>query len=414
MLAYGPRVNNDASINQDPNLPDYLFSNALITDTNTSTAAATVFTLDTPATTSSEYCGSFADSNIRIVKTGGGTFMPEGPMCLIQTAAGLEIDDGMVELRPEFNSTDSGNNLALTMNGGTLDLEGGQIEQQSPPQLHLSQLDGTAAATITDYSSTLAGSGSQYYSTEIVMQLVAQSHPSIFAGVIQQQAPSAANDIAGQPIELVLDGVDQGSEGTLVLTGANAYLGGTVVDAGCLQVGDGVTPSASIEGPVSVSSADGLVFDVAAGVSETFAGPLGVYPLYGTWPISSAVGSMLKTGPGTLTLAIGGASASSTFGAITVNGGTLEFGSSNYLPKSTSLVVDDGATVDMDGHSITATNGAFSTVTLNNGSIINSSATRATLTASDSFNLANGTIGRKGRSGWRSKREQTDRWERDD
>ena len=187
--------------------------------------------------------------------------------------------------------------------------------------------------------------------------------------------------------------MDQGSEGTLVLTGANVYLGGTVVDAGCLQVGDGVTPSASIEGPVSVSSADGLVFDVAAGVSETFAGPLGVYPLYGTWPISSAVGSMLKTGPGTLTLALGGASASSTFGAITVNGGTLEFGNSNYLPKSTSLVVDDGATVDMDGHSITATNGAFSTVTLNNGSIINSSATRATLTASDSFNLANGTIG---------------------
>ena len=196
-----PALNNDASINQDPNLPDYLFSNALITDTNTSTAAATVFTLDTPATTSSEYCGSFADSNIRIVKTGGGTFMPEGPMCLIQTAAGLEIDDGMVELGPEFNSTDSGNNLALTMNGGTLDLEGGQIEQQSPPQLHLSQLDGTAAATITDYSSTLAGSGSQYYSTEIVMQLVAQSHPSIFAGVIQQQTPSAANDIAGQPID---------------------------------------------------------------------------------------------------------------------------------------------------------------------------------------------------------------------
>ena len=59
------------------------------------------------------------------------------------------------------------------------------------------------------------------------------------------------------------------------------------------------------------------------------------------------------------------------------------------MASETQLIIDNGANVELDGFSTAAP----ASVTLNNGNIINSSGTAATLTANVAFNLANGMIG---------------------
>ena len=97
------------------------------------------------------------------------------------------------------------------------------------------------------------------------------------------------------------------SSASLILTGTNnAYSGGTAINMGKLQIGDGATSPGSLPGNVTISSstANALTFNTPAGMSITAGGN-----------ISGSSSGLLKNGAGVLTL-----SGSNTYsGPITVS-----------------------------------------------------------------------------------------------
>ena len=104
--------------------------------------------------------------------------------------------------------------------------------------------------------------------------------------------------------------------GTLILLGANTYAGGTTINSGTLQIGNGTT-TGSIVGNVIDNAA--LVFDRSDGV--TFNGAI------------SGTGSLTQSGTGSLTLS----GANTYMGATTVNAGTLALGSGGSIASSSGL-----------------------------------------------------------------------------
>jgi fibronectin-binding autotransporter adhesin len=116
--------------------------------------------------------------------------------------------------------------------------------------------------------------------------------------------------------------------GTLLVTGANTYGGGTAVSAGTFQIGDGGT-TGSIIGNITNNAA--LVFDRSDNV--TFPG------------VITGTGGLTKAGAGVLTLT----SSSLFFGRTVVTGGALDIaqnfvlqGSTVVAPSTGSLVFDQG------------------------------------------------------------------------
>ena len=102
--------------------------------------------------------------------------------------------------------------------------------------------------------------------------------------------------------------------GTLVLTGAgNSYGGGTTINNGSLQIGDGSTSPGSLPGNVVISSATlgALTFNMPASASLTVGGNV------------SGSGGLTVTGSGLVTLS----GSSSYTGPTAVSGGTLQFSS---------------------------------------------------------------------------------------
>jgi fibronectin-binding autotransporter adhesin len=147
-----------------------------------------------------------------------------------------------------------------------------------------------------------------------------------FSGIIDNNGSEA--------IQLIKTG-----SGTQILTGHNTYAGGTVVNSGILQIGDGSTPNAAIVGNVSIANG---TLTIANPNTQTFAGAL------------TGSGVFLKTGAGNLSLAGNNAAFA---GTINVNGGTLTIaaqtdaialnvGASGIAGQSGSLVVP--ATGDLE------------------------------------------------------------------
>ena len=187
----------------------------------------------------------------------------------------------------------------------------------------------------------------------------AASNNLTFAGNVTNAGSRLTVDGAGNT---TIGGVVSGSggltktgTGTLVLSGANTYEGGTLVSAGQLS-GD----SASIQGNVTNNAS--LVFNQTT--TGTYAG------------VISGSGSLTKNAAGVLTL-----SGSNTYtGGTTVNAGTLALGAANRLADSGAVTVNAGS-FDLGGFSDTV--GA---VTLAGGSIAN-----GTLTGS-SYDVRSGNV----------------------
>ena len=136
--------------------------------------------------------------------------------------------------------------------------------------------------------------------------------------------------------------------GALTLSGANTYSGGTTIAVGLL-----VGSTSSLQGNILNNSA--LQFDQAA--DGTYAG------------VISGTGTLAKSGAGTLTL-----TASHTFtGGTSIDAGVLRAGATNVFSSGSTIVIAPGATFDLGGFSQTvgglSGNGAISlgTATLTTG-----------------------------------------------
>ena len=118
--------------------------------------------------------------------------------------------------------------------------------------------------------------------------------------------------------------VVQAGTGTTVLTASNSYTGGTSIDSGTLQIGNGGT-TGSIAGDVANSSL--LTFDR----SDTLA--------YGG--VISGAGSVTQAGAGTTVLT----GANSYSGGTTIAAGTLQIGDGGTVGSIAGNVANNGALV---------------------------------------------------------------------
>jgi autotransporter family porin len=120
-------------------------------------------------------------------------------------------------------------------------------------------------------------------------------------------------------------------DGTLILSAANTYTGGTTVSAGALTVTGTLGSGGAYAGDIANNGK--LTFDQTA--DQTLSG------------IVSGTGSLTKTGSGTLTL-----SGTNTYaGNTTVSAGTLELTGSlgNDLAYAGGVIVESGGTFDLSG-----------------------------------------------------------------
>jgi autotransporter-associated beta strand protein len=220
-----------------------------------------------------------------------------GDMTPANAVFGSAGNTGTVIIGPATGSYGANSASTIEVAFGTL-RNGGTAGQG------LAALTGNSAATTVDLGATLdvndksltitnlLGAGSVTLGTNATTALTANA--GAFMGAIKG---------AGQ--------LNKSTAGTLELTGANTYTGGTTINGGTLQIGDGGT-NGSIAGNVTDNAS--LVFD--RGDSLIFAGNI------------TGGGSLTKNGAGTLTLTGTGSNYSN---GTTINGGVLGFSNSKAV-----------------------------------------------------------------------------------
>jgi fibronectin-binding autotransporter adhesin len=252
------------------------------------------------------------------------------------------------------------------------------------------------------------------------------TNPLTVSGVISDAAGTTGLTLAGT--------------GTLILTNANTYTGGTTVNSGAaLQLGDRLGAKGSVASDIADNGLVTFANPTAQSYSGTIsgtgavvaAGP-GTLTLTGSSSYSggttvaggaalqlgdglmqngsvtgnvlnnglltfanpnaqtfagaiSGAGSLLKTAAGTLTLS----GASSYLGGTTVGGGALQYGIDNALPAASNVTIVTGGQLDLSTFS-----GTVGTVTLTSGAITgDASGFPVPILTAGNISVASGTIG---------------------
>jgi fibronectin-binding autotransporter adhesin len=249
------------------------------------------------------------------------------------------IIDNVLDGVDGLNKTDGG---TLVLNGsniytGTTTLSGGYLSVSSDANL------GAASNPLDFEGGTLkiTGTGFQQTSRNIVWG-------SAGGGF---DIDDANNTFTVTQALTGTGGLLKSGAGTLVLSGANTYAGGTVIGAGTLQ-GD----STSLQGNITNNAT--LAF--AQNADGTFVGAI------------SGSGGLIKNGAGTLTLS----GVNSYGGGTIVNAGTLQ-GDSNSLQGN----IDNHATVAFAQN----TDGTFAGAVSGTGQLIKTGSGTLTLTGANSY-----------------------------
>jgi fibronectin-binding autotransporter adhesin len=309
------------------------------------------FTINTGATNGT---GGFANG------LGGGTFS------VVVSGDNLDLDftPGLTNLywNPASTTSTMGNWVSTPPGTG-----GTGIWIQTDPswntqaQPQTANFAGTAGAVTVDAGGVTATNGIEFSTTGY----------TVTGGTITLSSTGTNNVITTDSnVTATLSsalstgaGITKAGLGTLIFNTAQGYTGGTTVNGGTLQLGDGTN-----NGSVALNITDNSVVAFANGTSL----------IYGN--VISGGGSVVVSGPGTLSLSGQNSYSSGT----TVSGGTLALGASNTLPTTGAITVN-GGTLDLAGNTQTA--GAVTVSS--SGMAIISSVAGGTLTGS-SYVVNNG------------------------
>ncbi|KQY35455.1 hypothetical protein ASD38_02545 [Caulobacter sp. Root487D2Y] len=325
----------------------------------------------------------------------GGTVVDAGAL-RISADANLGAASGALSL--------NGASLATTASFGsgravTLGEDGGVVSPDGATQLTLSGVIGGVGALRKSGAGTLVLSGANTYAggTVIgagVLAVTADANLGAATGALDLDggtlrfdagfnpaasrsmtlAPSGgAIDTNGHDVALAQGVVGAGAlvkigAGTLTLAGDNGYSGGTTIQAGALQIGNGGA-TGGVLGDVANNA--GLIFNRSDAV--TFGG------------LISGGGALTKLGAGTLTL-IG---ANTYAGGTTISAGTLRVGDGAARGGLAGDIVDNAALVFNRGDAVT-----FAGAISGSGTVSQTGA--GTLTLGGANTYSGGTIARSG------------------
>ncbi|KXO75887.1 autotransporter-associated beta strand repeat-containing protein [Brucella anthropi] len=194
---------------------------------------------------------------------------------------------------------------------------------------------------IDDSKGSISAAGLQFATDGYRLTGAALNLDNADQPIIRVGDGSAAGKAIAATIEVELQGskgINKTDYGTLILTGANHYTGGTTVTGGVLQIGSGGT-AGSIDGNVNLTGdAYGrgtLAFDRSDLV--TFAGNI------------SGVGNVVQKGDGTTTFT----GDNSYAGGLTVEKGKAQAGVAGHAFGTGTLKVKAGARADLNGFDTT-------------------------------------------------------------
>ncbi len=231
---------------------------------------------------------------------------------------------------------------SLTFDGGTLNSTASFASARAVNLLSAGRVD-TDAATSLNLGGSLSGAGSlEKFGAGTLILTGTGSYAggtTIAAGVLQIGNGGTTGSIVGdvsnngtlvfeRSDDIAFDGAVSGTgglrqagSGTLVLTGANTYAGGTTITGGSLQIGDGGTV-----GAITGNVANDGVLAFNRSDSFAFAG------------VISGSGAVRQDGPGVTILS----------GANTYTGGTV-IGAGTLQITADANLGDAGGDVDLDG-----------------------------------------------------------------
>ncbi|MES2254048.1 MAG: autotransporter domain-containing protein [Pseudomonadota bacterium] len=266
----------------------------------TSTAAA-IFPQDQVVlggASNSTFAFNITNPNAALYKVGSGTVVLTGAN---SNTGGTSILGGTLQIG---NSGTNGSIVGDVTNNGSL------VFDRSDFVIFAGAISGTGSLVQTG-GGTLRLEGANTYTGGTLIgagSTLATFGDGIITGTLAGNVIDNGALVFGFPNTVIFPGIISGtgsvgqSVGTLILTGANTYTGGTDTGTGTIRVGNGGT-TGSIVGDVLDRTS--LVFDRSDAV--TFAGTV------------SGIGSLTQVGSGTLTL-----TGTNTYAGLTnVNAGTL-------------------------------------------------------------------------------------------
>jgi fibronectin-binding autotransporter adhesin len=274
-----PTLDLNGSYQQVASIADFGgFTNGTITNSATNTPAVLILSPTSGATT---YSGVIQDgagsSTVGLIMNGTGT----------QTLAGSNSYSGGTILGA--GTLIVGNNNALGT--GTLTIAGGTTLDAS-----------TAGLTLANNPQVWNGNFTFAGTQSLNMGNGAVAMAGSTQVTVSNNTLTLGGAISGSGF-----GLTKGGTGTLILTGASGYTGGTTISAGTLQIGDGTTGhDGSLAAAGGITDTTSLVFDTFN--TQSYAGS-----------ISGSGGTLNKIGAGKLTLS----GSNSYTGATTVRNGTL-------------------------------------------------------------------------------------------
>ena len=171
-------------------------------------------------------------------------------------------------------------------------------------------------------------------------------------------------------------GIGKFGAGTLVLSGANTYSGGTTISAGTLQVGNGGASGGLGSGAIANNAALTFMRSGTVTVSDVISG----------------AGSLTQAGSGTLVLS----GANGYSGITTVSAGTLQLGAVSGIPSGSPVKISGGATLDLNGFGPTLTSLAGAGNVINNNGTLTLEGNLTTAGVNTTYSCISGSIGGSG------------------